>query len=53
MQLLDDHLFEHWKSEMATKEDVLAKANMPDELARRIAGAERGVFDEPQTPEES
>jgi twitching motility protein PilT len=52
MQLLDDHLFEHWKNELATKEDVLAKANMPDELARRIAGAERGVFDEPTTPEE-
>ena len=52
MQLLDDHLIEHWKSEMATKEDVLSKANSPEELARRIAGAERGVFDEPTTPEE-
>ncbi|MDZ4658260.1 MAG: type IV pilus twitching motility protein PilT [Bythopirellula sp.] len=52
MQLLDDHLFEIWKTEIATKEDVLAKANSPDELAKRIAGAERGVFDEPVTPEE-
>ncbi len=52
MQLLDDHLFELWKNEIATKEDVLAKANTPDELARRIAGAERGVFDEPAEGEE-
>ncbi len=29
-----------------TKEDVIAKANNPDELARRIAAAERGVFDD-------
>ncbi len=46
MKLLDDHLYEHWKNELVTKEDVLAKANMPDELAKRIAGAERGAFDE-------
>jgi twitching motility protein PilT len=52
MQLLDDHLFEHWKNERATKEDVLGKANSAEELARRIASAERGVFDEPQTVEE-
>ncbi|TWU28283.1 type IV pilus twitching motility protein PilT [Bythopirellula polymerisocia] len=52
MKLLDDHLFEHWKNELATKEDVLAKANIPDELARRIASAERGVFDEPEPGEE-
>jgi twitching motility protein PilT len=52
MQLLDDHLFEIWKNEIATKEDVLSKANSPDELARRIAGAERGVFDEPVVAEE-
>ncbi len=52
MKLLDDHLFEHWKNEIATKEDVLAKANVPEELARRIAAAERGVFDEPEPGEE-
>ena len=32
---------------MVTKEDALAKANSPDDLAKRIAAAERGVFDEP------
>ncbi len=46
MMLLDDHLFQHWRKELVTKEDALAKANSPDELAKRIAAAERGVFDE-------
>ena len=46
MKLLDDHLYEHWKNELVTKEDVLAKANSPDDLAKRIASAERGAFDE-------
>ena len=46
MQLLDDHLFEHWKNELGTKEDCLAKANSPDDLAKRIADAERGAFDD-------
>ncbi|MEM9353598.1 MAG: type IV pilus twitching motility protein PilT [Planctomycetota bacterium] len=46
MQLLDDHLFEHWKNELCTKEDVLGKANSPDDLAKRIAAAERGAFDD-------
>ena len=46
MKLLDDHLYEHWKNELVTKEDVLAKANSPDDLAKRIASAERGAFDD-------
>ena len=50
MKLLDDHLFEHWQNEVATKEDALGKANAPDELAKRIAAAERGAFDD--VPEE-
>ena len=32
-------------------EDALAKSNAPDDLARRIANAKRGIFDEP--PQES
>ena len=51
MKLLDDHLFEHWKNEVGTKEDVLSKANSPDDLAKRIAAAERGAFDEPDEKE--
>jgi len=46
MKLLDDHLYEHWKNEVATKEDVLSKANGPEELAKRIASAERGIFED-------
>jgi twitching motility protein PilT len=46
MKLLDDHLYEHWKNELVTKEDVIAKANTPDDLTKRIASAERGAFDE-------
>ncbi|MAT68045.1 MAG: type IV pili twitching motility protein PilT [Planctomycetaceae bacterium] len=53
MQLLDDHLFRHWREERATKEDVIAKANSPDELAKRIAAAERGIFDDDGPGEES
>ena len=41
----------HWKEELATKEDVLAKANSPEDLAKRIANAERGAFDD-DIPEE-
>jgi twitching motility protein PilT len=46
MQLLDDHLFHHWRNETVTKEDALSKANSPDDLSKRIAAAERGIFDE-------
>jgi twitching motility protein PilT len=51
MQLLDDHLFHLWRREIGAKEDAIGKANYPEELARRIAAAERGVFDE-KTEEE-
>ena len=51
MRLLDDHLFELWKNEVATKEDALSKANLPDELAKRIAEAERGIFEEAEEKE--
>lgn len=50
MQLLDDHLYKLWQKEIGTKEDVLSKANYPEDLAKRIASAERGVFDD--QPEE-
>jgi twitching motility protein PilT len=52
MQLLDDHLYQLWQKEVVTKEDALGKANSPDELAKRIAGAERGIFDEAVVAEE-
>jgi twitching motility protein PilT len=46
MMLLDDSLFKHWKNGVVTEEDVLGKANAPDELAARIANAKRGLFDD-------
>ena len=46
MQLLDDHMFKLWREEKAAKEDLIGKANNPEDLAKRIAGAERGIFDE-------
>jgi twitching motility protein PilT len=46
MVSLDDSLFNHWKSQTCAKADVLSRAILPDELAARIANAERGLFDE-------
>ena len=46
MHLLVDLLFEHRNTELGTLEDWLAKANSPDDLAKRIADAERGAFDD-------
>ena len=46
MQLLDDHMFSLWREGIVSKEEVMIKANKPDDLATRIARAERGMFDE-------
>ncbi len=46
MILLDDALFTLWREGKVTKQDVLGKSNMPDDLAARIAKAERGIFDD-------
>ncbi len=42
-----------WKEGMVEKQEILIKANSPDELAAKIARAERGMFedeDEAQAP---
>jgi twitching motility protein PilT len=46
MILLDDALFVLWRDGKVTEADVLGKANMPDDLANRIAKAKRGIFDD-------
>jgi len=46
MQLLDDHMFQIWQRGIVTKEEILAKANMPEALAAKIARAERGIFED-------
>jgi len=53
MQLLDDHLFQLWRDGTVRKEDVLIKGNVPEELARRIAAAEAGMFDDEEDIEEA
>jgi twitching motility protein PilT len=53
MMLLDDSLFRHWKNQVVSKEDVLSKSHSPDELAARIAAAERGVFDDDEDVEQA
>jgi len=46
MQLLDDHMFRLWKEGLVEKRDILLKANLPEDLAVRIARAERGLFED-------
>jgi twitching motility protein PilT len=51
MQLLDDHLFRLWREEKVSAEEVLMKAQNQDELAKRIANAQKGMFDDEETEE--
>jgi twitching motility protein PilT len=52
MQLLDDHMFKLWKQGLVEKKEILAKAASVDELAARIAQAERGMFEDEQEARE-
>jgi len=47
MQLMDDALFRLWAEEKVTIEDVLNKAALPDDLAKRILNAQRGIMEDP------
>jgi twitching motility protein PilT len=53
MQLLDDALFQLWRDEKVDIEEVLTKANAPEELAKRIADWKRGIFDDEQDVEQA
>jgi twitching motility protein PilT len=46
MQLLDDHIFQLWRRGVIEKADGMMKCNKPDDLAARIAQAEKGLFDD-------
>jgi twitching motility protein PilT len=46
MTLLDDALFQLWRTGKCTKADVLAKSQAPDDLAKRISDAEQGVLED-------
>lgn len=41
MQLLDDHIFEHYCDGLVTKEDALGKCNSPEDLAGRFAAFDK------------
>ena len=46
MQLLDDNMFKLWQKGIVEKKEVLVRANNAEDLAARIAKAERGIFDD-------
>jgi twitching motility protein PilT len=46
MQLMDDALFQLWKDGKVIIEDILSKAHRPDDLAKRIVNARKGIEDD-------
>jgi twitching motility protein PilT len=52
MILLDDYLFRLWREERCTAEEVLLKAQNQDDLAKRIANAQKGMFDDDEEVQE-
>ena len=46
MFLLDESLFRLWKDGLCDKEEVLLKSSKPNELAAKIAQAERNELDD-------
>ena len=52
MQLMDDALFKLWAEERVALDEVLSKAHNPDDLAKRILNAQRGIMDDPAAGKE-
>jgi len=50
MKLLDDDLFRLWNEKKVTEEDVMAKAQQPDDLQMRIDQAKRGIYEDEEEP---
>jgi twitching motility protein PilT len=50
MRLLDDDLFRLWNEKKVSEEDVMAKAQSPDDLQMRIDQAKRGVYEDEDQP---
>ncbi len=46
MQLLDDHMFKLWEQGLVEEEEVLVKANSPDELKLKIARAKKSLLED-------
>jgi twitching motility protein PilT len=54
MNLMDDALFNLWQSGTCTVEDVLSKSHRPDDLAKRIVNARKGIYENnPESEHES
>jgi len=52
MQLLDDHLFDLWRSELCDEAECLEKANLPDELRNKMEMAKKGLYDDDEDEED-
>lgn len=52
MQLLDDALFNLWKSGLCEEDDVVKKSNNPGELKAKIALAKKGLLQEEEEESE-
>jgi twitching motility protein PilT len=52
MQLLDDNLFNLWKTGLCEEHDVVIRSNAPGELKTKIQRAKQGLFDEEGDEEE-
>jgi len=46
MQLLDDHMFRLWQAGLVEKREILFRANSVEELAAKIARAEKGILED-------
>ncbi|MFC1597267.1 type IV pilus twitching motility protein PilT [Planctomycetota bacterium] len=46
MQLLDDHMFRLWEEGVVEEDDVLVKANAPDEVRLKIARVKRSLLED-------
>src|SRR6266566_4541820 len=52
MFLLDESLFKLWKNGIVAKEEILMRSSKPQELAAKIAQAERGILTDDEDEDE-
>jgi len=52
MQLLDDALFDLWRTGLSEEDDVVIKSNNPGELKAKIAMAKKGLLDDEDEDED-
>jgi twitching motility protein PilT len=46
MQLMDDALFNLWKTQLCDESDVINRANNPGELREKIVKAKKGLLED-------